>query len=72
MTAHDNNTNEYYPGEQKLFSIRGSVKKRIITASIVTFFVLLTVLGLFVFKNSWLAMMGPSAFDGVLAYERRV
>lgn len=50
-----------FPEEQVLFAIRGSVKKRIVTAAVFALFVLVSLAGMFVFKNKWVSAMGAGA-----------
>ena len=52
---------DYFPGEQVLFAIRGSVKKRIVTAAIFTLFILVSLAGIFIFKNIWITVGGAGA-----------
>ena len=49
------------PGEQLLFTIRGSVKKRIVTAAIFAFFIFVSLGGIFVLKSINLLIMGVGA-----------
>ena len=49
-----------------LFAIRGSSKKRIITAAIFTLFILVTLFGAFVLKSIYTSIMGVSAL--ILAF----
>ena len=52
---------DYFPGEQVLFAIRGSVKKRIVTAAIFALFILVSLAGIFIFKNIWITVGGAGA-----------
>lgn len=52
---------DYYPGEQVLFAIRGSVKKRIVTAAIFALFILVSLAGIFILKDIWIAVGGAGA-----------
>lgn len=61
MNAKDLIKEGYFPEEQVLFAIRGSVKKRIVTAAVFALFVLLGLAGVFVFKNIWVSIMGAGA-----------
>lgn len=52
---------DYFPGEQVLFAIRGSVKKRIVTAAIFALFILVSLAGIFILKDIWIAVGGAGA-----------
>ena len=52
---------DYFPGEQVLFAIRGSVKKRIVTAAIFALFILVSLAGIFILKNIWITVVGAGA-----------
>ena len=52
---------DYFPGEQVLFAIRGSVKKRKVTAAIFALFILVSLAGLFILKNIWITVGGAGA-----------
>lgn len=52
---------DYFQGEQVLFAIRGSVKKRIVTAAIFTLFILVSLAGIFILKNIWITVVGAGA-----------
>ena len=61
MAAQNSNPNEYYPGEQLLFTIRRSMKKRLITAAIFAFFILVSLAGMLVLKILYVAVIGLAA-----------
>ena len=61
MIIHKSNPRDYHSGEQMLFTIRGSVKKRIITAAIFTLFILVSLAGIFVLKSIWITVLGLGA-----------
>ena len=61
MPAQNSNSNDYYPGEQVLFTIRGNAKKRVITAAVFVLFVVVTILGLFVLKRVFTTVLGFGA-----------
>ena len=52
---------DYFPGEQVLFAIRGSVKKRKVTAAIFALFILVSLAGIFILKDIWIAVGGAGA-----------
>ena len=52
---------DYFPGEQVLFAIRGSVKKRIVTAAIFALFILVSLAGIFILKHIWITVVGAGA-----------
>ena len=52
---------DYYQGEQLQFIIRGSKKKRTVTAAIFTLFILVSLVGIFVLKNIYISVMGAGA-----------
>ena len=47
---------DYYQGEQLQFIIRGSKKKRTVTAAIFTLFILVSLVGIFVLKNIYISV----------------
>lgn len=55
------NKTDYYQGEQLQFIIRGSKKKRTVTAAIFTLFILVSLVGIFVLKNIYISVMGAGA-----------
>ena len=61
MTAQKNNSRDCFQGEQVLFSIRGSVKKRTVTAAIFILFILVSLAGAFVLKSIYISLLGVSA-----------
>ncbi len=58
-----NRSKDALPGEHLLFTIRGSRKKRFITAAIFSFFLLLSLAGAFVFKSISISILGIGALD---------
>ena len=61
MTLHTTRSVDTLPGEQLLFAIRGSVKKRIVTAAVFAFFILVTFWGIFVLRSITVSMLGIGA-----------
>ena len=61
MILNRNRSGDVMPGEKLLFAIRGSVKKRLVTAAIFGFFLLVTLSGVFVFKSITLSIFGIGA-----------
>ena len=61
MTENKNDSNDYYPGEQVLFTIRGSANKRVITAALFVFFILVLFAGIFILKNIFVSVLGAGA-----------
>ena len=61
MAEKTSNSNDYYPGEQLLFTIRQRAKKRMITAAIFSLFVLVTLAGILVVKNLFMSVIGAAA-----------
>lgn len=55
------NKTDYYQGEQLQFIIRGSKKKRTVTAAIFTLFILVSLVGICVLKNIYISVMGAGA-----------
>ena len=51
----------YFPEEQVQFAIRGSVKKRIVTAAVFALFILVSLAGIFVLKSIWITVLGLGA-----------
>ena len=51
------------PEEHLLFAIRGSVKKRIITAAVFAFSILVTLGGIFVLRSITVSILGIGAMD---------
>ena len=75
MTAENNDSKDYYPGEQIQFTIRASAKKRMITTAIFTLIILVIIAGIFFFKNLYIPFIGAAALILVFwpladAYER--
>ena len=75
MTENKNDSNDYYPGEQVLFTIRGSANKRVITAAIFALFILVIIAGILVFKSLFVSLIGAAALSLAFwplsdAYER--
>ena len=61
MTLHTTRSVDTLPGEHLLFAIRGSMKKRIITAAVFAFFILVTLVGIFVLRSITVSMLGIGA-----------
>ena len=61
MTLHTTRSVDTLPGEHLLFAIRGSLKKRIITAAVFAFFILVTFWGIFVLRSITVSMLGIGA-----------
>jgi hypothetical protein len=57
----ENDSKDYYPGEQLLFTIRASAKKRMITSAIFALFILVTLAGILVVKNLFMSVVGAAA-----------
>ena len=75
MTENKNDSNDYYPGEQVLFTIRSSAKKRMITSAIFALFILVIIAGILVFKSLFVSLIGAAALSLAFwpltdAYER--
>ena len=61
MAIDKDNSKDYYPDEQLLFTVRASAKKRMITSAIFALFVLVTLAGIFVVKNLFMSVIGAAA-----------
>ena len=61
MTLHTSRSVDTLPGEHLLFAIRGSMKKRIITAAVFAFFILVTLVGIFVLRSITVSILGIGA-----------
>ena len=61
MTLHTTRSVDTLPGEHLLFAIRGSMKKRIITAAVFAFFILVTLVGIFVLRSITVSILGIGA-----------
>ena len=61
MTLHATRSVDTLPGEQLLFAIRGSVKKRTVTAAVFAFFILVTLWGIFILRSGTVSMLGIGA-----------
>jgi hypothetical protein len=61
MILNRNRSKNDMPGERLLFTIRGSVKRRILTAAVFGFFTLITLTGAFVLKSVTVTVLGVGA-----------